>query len=137
MAALMELSAGCEGAPRWSETAWGEIFAGRGVPRVVWVAERSKVLVGLAVGSCAGETSELESVAVLAAERHQGVGRTLCNRVMRWSAEQGAHEMALEVRASSAGALALYSAMGFVEQGRRREYYRAPMEDAVLMRAKL
>jgi [ribosomal protein S18]-alanine N-acetyltransferase len=40
----------------------------------------------------------------------------------------------LEVRAGSAGAIALYERLGFVAVGRRPGYYRSPVEDAVLMR---
>ena len=40
----------------------------------------------------------------------------------------------LEVRAASAGAIALYEGMGFVLVGRRRRYYRGPVDDALLMR---
>jgi ribosomal-protein-alanine N-acetyltransferase len=43
----------------------------------------------------------------------------------------------LEVRAGSIGAIALYSSVGFVVAGRRRDYYREPVEDALLMRLDL
>ena len=65
--------------------------------------------------------------------RRNGIGKALCQQVMDWSRYAGANELELEVRASSDGALALYRSLGFVEQGRRREYYRNPTEDAVLM----
>jgi ribosomal-protein-alanine N-acetyltransferase len=45
--------------------------------------------------------------------------------------------MELEVRASSAGAIALYTGLGFVEAGRRPGYYAEPKDDAVLMRLEL
>jgi ribosomal-protein-alanine N-acetyltransferase len=57
---------------------------------------------------------------------------------MAWSRErEAAQVIELEVRASSMSALALYSSLGFTEQGRRRGYYRDPIEDAVLMSAPL
>ncbi len=65
--------------------------------------------------------------------RRKGIGKALCQQVMDWSRYAGASELELEVRASSDGALALYRSLGFVEQGRRRDYYRNPTEDAVLM----
>jgi ribosomal-protein-alanine N-acetyltransferase len=40
----------------------------------------------------------------------------------------------LEVRESNAPARALYAAHGFQEAGRRKEYYRRPVEDAVVLR---
>ena len=45
--------------------------------------------------------------------------------------------MELEVRAGSVGAIALYEGLGFVVVGRRRGYYREPVEDALLMRLEL
>ncbi len=63
-----------------------------------------------------------------------GVGAALCEAVVAWCAGRGATEVELEVRAGSAGAIALYERLGFVAVGRRPGYYRSPMEDAVLMR---
>jgi ribosomal-protein-alanine N-acetyltransferase len=57
----------------------------------------------------------------------------LCLAGMEWARGVGAWAMELEVRASSEAARGLYRALGFVEQGRRRGYYREPVEDAVLM----
>jgi ribosomal protein S18 acetylase RimI-like enzyme len=45
--------------------------------------------------------------------------------------------MRLEVRASNTAALALYQRHGFSAVGRRRAYYSAPVEDAVLLQAPL
>ncbi len=137
VAALMRVRALCAGAPMWSEAVWTSVAANDEGQRVVWVAESGGGMVGFAVAVCVGETAELESVAVVAEERRRGVGRELCGRVMRWAAERGARTMELEVRQSSEGARALYAAMGFVEQGRRRGYYHAPVEDAVLLSARL
>jgi [ribosomal protein S18]-alanine N-acetyltransferase len=39
----------------------------------------------------------------------------------------------LEVREGNEGAIALYRGLGFGVVGRRRGYYREPVEDAVLM----
>ncbi len=52
---------------------------------------------------------------------------------MQWVCESGAEAMQLEVRASNGAAIGLYQRLGFVEQGRRKGYYSAPAEDAVLM----
>ena len=39
----------------------------------------------------------------------------------------------LEVRQSNMGAQALYAGLGFVQVGRRKNFYTEPMEDALLM----
>ena len=41
--------------------------------------------------------------------------------------------LTLEVRAGTAPAIALYEKLGFREVGRRKNYYRAEHEDALLM----
>jgi ribosomal-protein-alanine N-acetyltransferase len=41
------------------------------------------------------------------------------------------------VREGNVGAIALYRQLGFEVEGRRRGYYRDPVEDGVLMRLKL
>jgi ribosomal-protein-alanine N-acetyltransferase len=41
----------------------------------------------------------------------------------------------LEVRESNSAARRLYGALGFAQVGRRRNYYRRPTEDAVVLRA--
>jgi ribosomal-protein-alanine N-acetyltransferase len=80
---------------------------------------------------------ELESVVVADAARRAGIGRVLCGAVIDWCLSQDATEIALEVRAGSAGAIALYQGLRFVEVGRRAGYYSEPEEDALLMRLKL
>jgi ribosomal-protein-alanine N-acetyltransferase len=80
---------------------------------------------------------ELESVVVGVSARRSGVGRILCEAVVRWCRERGATEVELEVRAGSVGAMALYKGLGFVAVGERAGYYRDPVEDALLMQLRL
>jgi ribosomal-protein-alanine N-acetyltransferase len=65
------------------------------------------------------------------------VGEALCEAVAQWCRERGAAELELEVREGNHGAIALYGGLGFVVSGRRKGYYSAPVEDAVLMRLEL
>jgi ribosomal-protein-alanine N-acetyltransferase len=112
-----------------------------GVRRCFFVAEAEGLLLGFAVGKVIGlnveGVAELESVAVEAAARRRGVGRALCAAVAEWCGERGAAALELEVRAGSAGAIALYGGLGFLVAGRRVGYYLEPAEDALLMRLDL
>ncbi len=133
-------------APHWPEAEYGAILISRegnceqpaGARRCLFVAQTAGHLVGFAVGKSVGTgqdcLAELESVAVEAGARRAGVGRALCVAVADWCRAQGAAALELEVRAASAGAIALYRGMGFAVQGRRRSYYEAPADDALLMR---
>ena len=47
--------------------------------------------------------------------------------------QAGAPTIFLEVRSSNSGARALYAALGFSQEGRRRNYYQDPAEDALVL----
>lgn len=139
LAAVLELERGVADAPHWGEAEYRAALQGGvaredgAVRRCLLVAELEGRLAGFAVGKVCGKVGELESVGVVATDRRQGVGRALCVGVMTWCGEQGATAMELEVRAGSAGAIGLYEGLGYVATGRRRGYYKGPVEDAVLM----
>lgn len=139
LAAVVRLERAMAEAPHWPEGEYRAALAGGGggVRRCLLVAEVEGRLAGFAVGKVVrlGEAAagELESVVVAQQERRRGVGRALCVAVMRWCGAQGAGGVELEVRAGSGGAIALYQGLGFVPVGRRRRYYRGPVEDALLM----
>ncbi len=75
---------------------------------------------------------EIENVVVAEKFRRQGIAAELMRSLIaRWEKFAGA-ALRLEVRESNAAARALYTKHGFRETGRRRGYYRDPIEDAVL-----
>jgi len=81
---------------------------------------------------------EMHLLNVTVAARHQGQGhaRRLLAELYGLSAGFAATALWLEVRESNERARALYLREGFVEAGRRRDYYPAPLgrrEDAILM----
>ena len=45
--------------------------------------------------------------------------------------------LSLEVRPSNTGAVALYRRLGFEEAGRRRDFYRDPREDGLILTKRL
>lgn len=136
--AILAIAQGCAEAPHWSDAVWRQLLADQEESepaRACFLAEDHRGPFGFIVVSCTCGVAELESVAVNVAARRQGIGRALCCEAMSWSQGRAAQVIQLEVRASSLGAIALYSGLGFTEQGRRPGYYREPMEDAVLMSA--
>lgn len=139
--AVLRLEQGIATAPHWSEEQYAAILhAGDdgALRRCLFVATANERVVGFAVGmAIANASSELESVAVDALHRLGGVGRLLCEAVIAWCRGQGAKEIDLEVRATSAGAIALYRGLGFEASGHRLAYYSQPADDALLMRLDL
>lgn len=131
-----------ERAPHWPRAAY-EAVVNEADRRCLFVAEIDGEVVGFAVGAVGsgphsgGREGEIESVAVAERARRAGTGRRLCEAILAWCGAQGATEVALEVRAGSADAIALYAGLGFVRVGTRPRYYQQPEEDAVLMRMKL
>jgi ribosomal-protein-alanine N-acetyltransferase len=142
---VVALERGIAEAPHWAETEYAAIVAdyqGEGaIRRCFFVAEAAGRLVGFAVGKVIGSgkggIGEVESVAVAAAARRGGAGRALCAAIVEWCKRLGAAALELEVRVGSAGAIALYTGLGFVVAGRRGWYYKDPAEDALLMRLDL
>ena len=75
----------------------------------------------------------ISNVAVHPDARRQGIGDTLIDALAAKAAELELAFLTLEVRERNAPAIALYAKHGFHPVGKRKNYYDAPKEDAVLM----
>lgn len=75
----------------------------------------------------------LTNVAVRPAYRRQGIASELLQVFRRFAEGNHLAFLTLEVRATNAAAIALYSKEGYEEVGRRKNYYDHPKEDAVIM----
>lgn len=80
-----------------------------------------------------GET-DMMNVAVHPDYRKKGIGTSLITALIDILAQRGSHSLMLEVRASNDSAISLYAKLGFSEVGRRKNYYRNPKEDALILR---
>jgi len=74
---------------------------------------------------------EILNVAVRREYRRRGIATALLNQELSHQAIYF-----LEVRASNVAAQELYRKMGFMEVGRRPEYYEFPVETAIVMQMK-
>jgi [ribosomal protein S18]-alanine N-acetyltransferase len=101
------------------------------------VAVGDDAVVGYAVSWCVVDEAELANLAVLPAMRGQRIGAALLDRAMTDARRAGCVVMHLEVRESNAAARGLYESRGFGMVGRRKRYYREPIEDALILRARL
>ena len=104
-------------------------------PLSYWlVAMDGEKLVGY-VGSqtVLGET-DMMNVAVCPDYRRQGIAEGLILALIAALKARESHCLTLEVRDSNDSARALYEKLGFSEIGRRKNYYRSPKEDALILR---
>lgn len=75
----------------------------------------------------------ISNVAVDETVRRAGIGSMLVEGMMRRCEALSLLFVTLEVRESNAPAIQLYEKHGFETVGRRKAYYEAPREDAILM----
>ena len=80
------------------------------------------------------DESDMMNIAVHPECRRQGVARRLIEELIAQLTLRGSHCLTLEVRASNAPAITLYEGLGFVQVGLRKNYYRNPKEDALILR---
>lgn len=119
----------------WSFTAFRSVL---GEERLNFhVALENEKVVGYAVSWCVIDEAELANLAVAPELRGNGIGATLLDRAMSDAGASGCVVMHLEVRESNTAARTLYESRGFELVGRRKRYYRAPIEDALILRAQL
>jgi len=99
-----------------------------------FVAQREDTVVGYLLLSFLPPEAEILRIATHPDARRTGVGRALMQRLLSLAVSDGVQAVFLEVRSQGTAARALYRAHGFTEIGIRPSYYRAPIDDAVLMR---
>jgi len=98
------------------------------------VAVEGAEVVGYVIAWFVAGQGEIANIAVAPASRGRGIGAALLDAALADGASQGATAIYLEVRESNHAARALYASRAFLEVGRRRGYYRRPLEDAIVLR---
>ena len=97
-------------------------------------AGATREIAGYVVALDAADEGEILNLAVAPGGRRHGLGRALVQNILEALTARGVRQVYLEVRESNAPARALYAAHGFKEAGRRKQYYRRPAEDAIVLR---
>src|ERR1700730_3425206 len=92
-----------------------------------------RMVAGFIVSRLVAGELHVNNVAVRPKFRRQGLAVRLLEAVLRQGQCNGARIAFLEVRAGNDAAQGLYRRCGFQITGRRRRYYRQPVEDALLM----
>lgn len=107
-------------------------------PLSMWLVavENGRVLGYVGSQAVLGE-ADMMNLAVCPAERRRGIAQALAEALCAALLEQGNHSLSLEVRVSNMPARSLYEKLGFVQVGCRKNYYRCPKEDALILRREL
>ncbi|EGV52224.1 ribosomal protein S18-alanine N-acetyltransferase [Candidatus Endoriftia persephone] len=100
-----------------------------------WVVTVDQQIVGYGVMSVVVDECHLLNICIDPGWQRLGLGRRLVERLLQLGRQHGAEAAYLEVRESNRPAHRLYRQIGFVEVGRRRDYYPAigGREDALLL----
>ena len=104
-------------------------------PLSLWlVAVDGKTVAGYVGSQSVLGWADMMNIAVAPEYRRQGVGEKIILDLIHQLQEEKVTCLTLEVRASNGPAIALYEKLGFVQVGRRPNYYHNPKEDALILR---
>ena len=78
--------------------------------------------------------TDMMNVAVHPDFRRQGIGEALVEQLVADLKKMDSQCLTLEVRESNLPAVSLYEKLGFVQVGLRKNYYRNPRENALILR---
>jgi ribosomal-protein-alanine N-acetyltransferase len=97
------------------------------------MAERDGRLLGYSLAVLVVDEAHLGNLAVHPDARGAGVGQALLDDLLAVSEKRRATRLTLEVRESNERARKFYYRNGFIDVAIRKNYYRNPVEDAIVM----
>jgi len=118
----------------WSYASFESVLAEPAAFFAVARENASERIVGYVVAWFVADEGEIANLAVREPTRRRGIGSALLDGAIAEGVRRGAQNLYLEVRESNDAARGLYASRGFEEIGRRKQYYRHPVEDAVVLR---
>lgn len=130
---IAELEKECFSSP-WSQNA---ILDSAKNDTVFFVCCENEKIVGYAGIQIVLDEGYVTNVAVTGSHRGNGIGGRLVDALIRHGQEKNLSFISLEVRSSNFSAISLYSKRGFIEVGKRKNFYKKPTEDAIIMTKEL
>ncbi len=115
----------------WSEGGFADAISQPG--NVFLVAEASHDIAGYIGMYVAADEGEITGVAVAEKYRRCGIATALIAEIKKQATSREIRTIFLEVRSSNIPARSLYERQGFVPCGARKNFYRLPTEDAIVM----
>lgn len=127
---LTELEAKCFGDP-WTQKMFIDSLSSKYTQAIG--AFCGDKLVGYIMWIYAGDCFEILNVATDPEMRRLGIARRMIILLSGYAAECKIENILLEVRESNTAARSLYDSLGFRPVGVRKNYYKNPVENAILM----
>jgi len=90
-------------------------------------------VIAYVIGRLIAPEGEIYRVAVRSEYRQRGIAYRLLDYSVKTSRGKGLENLFLEVRSKNIPAIKLYRAYGFDEVGIRKNYYKDPTDDAIIM----
>ena len=119
----------------WSENSIASELGNR---LSVWlVALDEDKVVGYVGSQTVIDETDMMNIAVHPDYRNRGVATALIVELTQQLRMRGSKGLMLEVRESNSAAISLYDKHGFLQVGCRRNYYRNPRENALILRKEL
>ena len=115
----------------WSERAVTDLITTEGA--MCFVATDEDKVCGYVIGRLIAPEGEIYRVAVLPEYRRRGLAYRLLDYSVKSSLGKGLESLFLEVRSQNTAAISLYTAYGFTKIGTRKNYYKDPTDDAIVM----
>ena len=131
LSSLMAVEKDAPTAAHWSLEQYQSACSEPWPQRILLVIEEDATIQGFLVARAIGPEWELENLAIAAPARRRGLGARLLGHFLNLVRGQAGASVFLEVRESNRAARGLFEQFGFIEFGRRTNYYRRPDEDAV------
>jgi [ribosomal protein S18]-alanine N-acetyltransferase len=135
IAGLMTVQARCPQAAQWRQEDYLQLAVDNAATLLVAEIDvmNLRAIIGFAVFHRVDNDAELRNLAVDPDWQRQGIARGLLIEGFNLLQTKGVTKVFLEVRASNQPALALYRSTGFKDLSTRRNYYRNPDDDAIVM----
>jgi ribosomal-protein-alanine N-acetyltransferase len=132
VAQVAQLENICFGSAAWSERSIASELENK---LALWlIAVDGETVAGYVGSQTVIDETDMMNVAVHPDYRRQGIAEKLVQELVDELKKRESRCLTLEVRASNVPAISLYEKLGFGQIGLRKNYYRNPKEDALILR---
>lgn len=130
---VAELERLCFSEP-WSEKTLELLLKDGGVGFAVLCDGKAVAYGGM---TCVLDEGQITNIATHPHFRRRGFAREVVEALLKYAEKNGISSVFLEVRSSNEAAISLYKLCGFECVGERKNFYRRPTENAVIMKKEI